>query len=74
MTDDFPTKREARGGRHMKTNPYAENLKDRKYRQRVVGGKKNVRSKARGRGRQEDMEYSQDGLASMDYLDWDWDS
>ena len=46
--DDFPTKADVNGGRHKKRNPYANKLRDKKYRQRVVEDK-NARRKRRSR-------------------------
>lgn len=60
--DDFPTKEEAQGIRKKgRRNPYARELGDPKYKQRIKGGKKGVR-----RRRQKDYEVGDDGYGYCD--------
>lgn len=58
MTNDFPTKAEAKGGRHKKRNPWANKLRDLRYRQQVVAGKK--KKNVGGKGDRSHRNYSLD--------------
>ena len=65
MTSDFPSKTEARGGRHKKRNPYASRLRDKQYRPRIVEGKNG--KKRRGRlGRELDEDIGDTGSDPVD--------
>jgi hypothetical protein len=67
MTNDFPTKKEARGGRHKKRNPYANKLRDKQFRQKIVGGKNGRR------GRPHRPETGEDGSGPIGDGLWDND-